>query len=41
MEKQSINVEIYYGELNFKGIFEEILKKEFIETKVSRLTNTK
>lgn len=31
MEKQSINVEICYGELYFKEIIEEILKKEFIE----------
>lgn len=32
MDKQNINVEICYGEMNFKEIFEEILKKEFIET---------
>ena len=31
MDKQENKVEIYYGELNFKEIFEEILKKEFIE----------
>ena len=31
MDKQKNKVEIYYGELNFKEIFEEILKKEFIE----------
>lgn len=32
MDKQNINVKICYGEMNFKEIFEEILKKEFIET---------
>lgn len=32
MEKQKNNVIICYGELNIKKIFEEILKKEFIET---------
>lgn len=32
MDKQNINVEICYGEMNFKEIFEEILKKKFIET---------
>lgn len=32
MDKQKNKVEIYYGKLNFKEIFEEILKKEFIET---------
>lgn len=31
MVKQENKVEIYYGEMNFKEIFEEILKKEFIE----------
>lgn len=31
MDKQNISVEICYGELDFKEIFEEILKKEFIE----------
>lgn len=32
MGKKENKVEIYYGELNFKEIFEEILKKEFVET---------
>lgn len=32
MDKQEKKVEIFYGELNFKEIFEEILKKKFIET---------
>lgn len=32
MDKQENKVEIHYGELSFKEIFEEILKKEFIET---------
>lgn len=32
MKEQNISIEICYGELNFKEIFEEILKKEFIET---------
>lgn len=31
MEKQNKNVGIYYGEQNLKILFEEILKKEFIE----------
>lgn len=31
MDKQNINVKICYGEMNFKEIFEDILKKEFIE----------
>lgn len=31
MDKQENKVEIYYGESSFKEIFEEILKKEFIE----------
>lgn len=32
MNKQENKIEIYYGELSFKELFEEILKKEFIET---------
>lgn len=32
MDKPNVNVEICYGEINCKEIFEEILKKEFIET---------
>lgn len=31
MEKQNIKVEICYGELSFKEIIEEILRKQFIE----------
>lgn len=32
MDKQNIHVGICYGELNFKEIVEEILRKQFIET---------
>ena len=31
MDKQENKVEIYYGEQSLKEIFEEILKKKFIE----------